>query len=136
MQAESEWEEDEAPTSEIIDLVDQYHRLTTQARANEATITTLKERIVAEFPEEPGEWTRTFGDLILTLGVAENWSWDEAALAVMHGAGDEVPAFLSRKMAVDKKKFKALTDEAKKPYLHALTRKPGAKKITITKPEK
>ena len=94
MQAESEWEEDEAPTSEIIDLVDQYHRLTTQARANEATITTLKERIVAEFPEEPGEWTRTFGDLILTLGVAESWSWDEAALAVMHGAGDEVPAFL------------------------------------------
>ena len=82
--------------------------------------------------EEAGEQTMTANNLTVTVSRPERWTWDSELIADLYPTDGEIPAHVTKRMTVDKRKFQGLDDEDKRVLLPALTRKPGAAKITVT----
>ncbi len=48
-------------------------------------------------------------------------------------AEDDLPEIVEQKLSIARAKFEKLDEEDRKPYLPALTRKPGALSITVNR---
>jgi hypothetical protein len=120
-----------APNSRLADMAREYAELSQQAEQLEARLDLLKDHMLAEFSEESGEQVMIADNLEITVNRQERWTWDNDILEDIYGSSDDIPPHVKRKMTVDKRRFQALDDEDKRELLPALTRKPGAAKITI-----
>lgn len=89
-----------------------------------------KERLAAYFPEEVGEHTRTVNGVNITVKRSESLEWDTDILDQLF-VTTPLPDFVSKKLSVPKRKWDKLDDTTKQGLLPALTRKPGAPRISI-----
>ena len=68
----------------------------------------------------------------ITINRPERWTWDSDIIEDLFPSDDEIPPHVTKRMTVDKRKFQGLDENDKKILIPALTRKPGAAKITVT----
>lgn len=113
-------------------VCEEWRTLAERKEAIENRMSVLHDIILAEFVEEAGEQTLTANNLTVTVSRPERWTWDSELIADLYPTDGEIPAHVTKRMTVDKRKFQGLDDEDKRVLLPALTRKPGAAKITVT----
>ena len=128
----SDWSTSDTP-DEFTKICDEWRTLAERKEAIENRMSVLSDKILAEFVEQSGEQTQAVGNkLTVTVSRPERWTLDSELIADLYPTDGEVPAHVTKKMTVDKRKFQGLDDEDKRVLLPALTRKPGAAKITVT----
>ena len=94
----------------------------------------LKEQMLAEFPEEPGEYDiplDTGGRLKITS--AEKYEWDARILEEMFSDGGGRPDCVSNKFSVTKRLYDSSDDDTKAKLRSALTIKRGSSTIKVLK---
>lgn len=128
----SDWNTSDVP-DEMTKICEEWRTLAERKEAIENRMSVLGDKILAEFVEEAGEQTLPVGNkLTVTVSRPERWTWDSELIADLFPTDGEIPAHVTKRMTVDKRKFQGLDDEDKRVLLPALTRKPGAAKITVT----
>ena len=130
----SDWDTDNVSTnSELSDICEEYATLQQRAESIKNRMEVLADKILAEFAEAAGEQTLQVGNkFAVTVNRPERWMWDNDILTDLFPTEDEIPPHVNKRMTVDKRKFQGLDDDDKRLLLPALTRKPGAAKITVT----
>ena len=130
----SDWDTDtHSNNSELSEICEEFRTLSERAENIKARMDVLADKILAEFAEAAGEQTMAVGNsMTVTVNEPERWTWDNDILTELFPTEDSIPAHVNKRMTVDKRKFQGLGDSEKKVLLPALTRKPGAAKITVT----
>ena len=130
----SDWDTDPSNQSSALrEICEEYRTLAERKEQIDSRMSILADKILAEFVEQAGEQTMTVDNSItVTVNRPERWTWDSDIIEDLFPSDGEIPAHVTKRMTVDKRKFQGLDDDDKKILLPALTRKPGAAKITVT----
>tara|TARA_R110000822_G_scaffold16704_4_gene56619 strand:+ start:403 stop:804 length:402 start_codon:yes stop_codon:yes gene_type:complete len=129
----SDWDTEPAnQTTELSGVAEEYKTLVERKQQIDARLTVLSDKIVSEFVETSGEQSLTVDNLTIHINRPERWVWDTEIIADLYPSDGETPPHITQKLSVDKRKFQGLEDHEKKVLMPALTRKPGAAKITVT----
>lgn len=115
-------------------LVEEFARLAEQHVIVSQKLDTLKDTLVASFPEDPGEFSQVVGSYVLTLKRPENWSWDTEKLADHYLSG-ALPDYVTKRLSIPKKAFLKLEESEREALLDALERKPGSPRLSVTRAE-
>lgn len=79
-----------------------------------------------------GEHVRDAGKLRITVAWPEKYVWDEAQLYGLVGnRTGPLPAFVTDTIQINKRVFDRASPEEQAPWLKALTRQPGVRKVTV-----
>ena len=105
----------------LIALRDQREQLDNQIQA-------IEDRIWSSTPEEVGDAVIEGTQYAFVVSRNEQWKWDSKIIEALVPTVP-VPDHVKVKYTVDKRKFSAMDDTEKAPWLPALERKPGNPKI-------
>lgn len=122
----------EEPRSErMANNARQFASLSEEAEKTKQTLAYLKEIILADLPEEPGEYNvRIDATRTLIVTIPEKWEWDKKLLSDMFPVA-HTPDCVSTSYTVDKRKFEAASPEVKSQMSAALTIKCGAPTMKV-----
>lgn len=130
----SDWDdlerESEDPLAYLAERLEQARKRLDEA---EEEWETLSKQAIAQVSQDFGEHVLDAGQRLIKVKRAERYTWDHDLLATMFDEAEELPEYVSRKLAVDKRKFDKLDDEEKFELLPALTRKPGPVTVAVEK---
>ena len=97
-----------------------------------ASLGYLKEILLSDLPEEPGEYPIDMGDgRALVVSIPEKWSWDKKMLKDIYEVAG-LPECVSHSFTVDRKKYEAAPDNIKEVLRKALTIECGLPTIKVT----
>lgn len=109
----------------------QFAALSEEAEKTKQTLAYLREIILADLPEEPGEYNvRIDTTRTLVVTIPEKWEWDKKLLADMFPVA-HTPDCVSTSYTVDKRKYEAASPEVKSQMSQALTIKCGAPTMKV-----
>jgi hypothetical protein len=98
-----------------------------------ASLSYLKEILLSDLPEEPGEYLIDMDDeRVLTVSIPEKWTWDKKLLKEVYASAG-LPECVSQSFTVDRKKFEAASDDVKEVLRKALTIQCGLPTIKVKK---
>lgn len=120
-------EDDEKFLSDVSDL----QSLQTNLDAIKKKVDRLIENICATMPIEIGDTYKTVKGVTVTVTRPERFKWDQDLMKQLLNDVDVLPAHVTKRYTVEKRKFERLPDEDKALLLPALTREAGAPKITV-----
>lgn len=92
----------------------------------------LKQQMLAELPEECGDYEIPLEQGRLKISVPVKYDWDKDMLAEMF-QGSELPECVSTGFTVDKRRYDAADDTVKEKLRHALTIKRGSTTVKVLK---
>lgn len=91
----------------------------------------LKEILLSDLPEEPGEYPIEMDDgRTLVVKIPEKWTWDKKLLQDTY-ATSGLPECVSQSFTVDRKKYEAATDNVRAVLKEALTISCGSPTIKV-----
>lgn len=97
------------------------------------TVAYLKEIIVSDLPEEPGEHVLELEDgRTAEIKIPEKWSWDKKQLAEIYGGGAITPDCVTTSFGVNRKKYEASDETVRSALANALTIECGTPTIKVS----
>jgi len=113
------------------DHASQYVKHLEKSDEIKASLSYLKEILLSDLPEEPGEYLIDMDDeRCLVVSIPERWKWDKKLLEDMYGSAG-LPACVSQGFTVDRKSFEAASDDVKQALRKALTIECGLPTIKV-----
>lgn len=130
----SDWEDfEKAGEDPLAYLAERLERARKNLDEAQAEWDLLTDQAIGQVSRDFGEHELEAGPRVIRVKRAERYTWDQDLLATMFEEEEELPEFVNRKLAVDKRKFDKLDDKDKEDLLPALTRKPGPVTVTVEK---
>lgn len=115
------------------DHASQYAKYLEQSEEVKASLSYLKDIILSDLPEEPGEYPIEMDDSsTLVVSIPEKWTWDKKLLKEIYPSAG-LPECVSQSFTVDRKKFEAASDDVKEVLRKALTIQCGLPTIKVRK---
>lgn len=115
------------------DHATQYAEFLEQSEAVKASLTYLRDILLSDLPEEPGEYLIDMDDdRSLAVSIPEKWTWDKKLLKDIYASAG-LPECVSQSFTVDRKKFEAASDDVKEVLRKALTIQCGLPTIKVRK---
>ena len=128
----SDWDAyDNADETTLTGQAERYAHLAENKIKIEAEMEGLKDKILESFSKEAGEQSLKAGKNLETVKIQERWEWDQEAMADLFAGQEELPTHVSKRLTVDKRKYKSLDEEEQKLILPCLTRKLGTVTINV-----
>lgn len=114
----------------LADEADAFSKARDMLAAAKESFEIAKTRLVAHFPEDPGEHVRTVGPHTVTVKRGEKWSWDSDELEKMF-ASVPLPDYIKTRYSVHKADFEKLSAQERADIAAALTKGIGAATVTV-----
>ena len=115
------------------DHATQYAEFLEQSETVKASLTYLRDILLSDLPEEPGEYLIDMDDdRSLAVSIPEKWTWDKKLLKDIYASAG-LPECVSQSFTVDRKKFEAASDDVKEVLRKALTIQCGLPTIKVRK---
>lgn len=89
----------------------------------------LRDKLLALFPHEVGDFVMTAGKWELEVSYPEKWSWNSDELAAYYGA--DLPVHVKRTLAINSSDFKRLPQAERDAIIGAREIKPGTPKLSL-----
>lgn len=116
----------------LFETASRYAELSSQVEAIKETLSYYKEILLADLPEEPGEYSVNIADdKQVVVKLPEKWEWDKAKLSALY-PNNATPDCVSTSYTVARAKFEAAPEEVKSVLKQALTIKCGTPTIKVT----
>lgn len=91
----------------------------------------IKEDITDIIPQEIGDVERSIGNARVVISRPPRNDWNHDMLLSIFNEQDPLPAYVTKKLQINKKDFEALPEETQRDLYPALTRKPGPMQIRV-----
>ena len=125
------FEEEDVVLPDAIKFAREYANLLSMHNNIKTKLDGVKEKLLAEFPGDPGEYELKNDGTLLRISIGEKFTWDSDILEQLF-ATKAIPDHVRQTFGVNRKKFEALPEADRAPLLPALTRKPGTIKIEVS----
>ena len=129
----SDWDAyDGADETTLSGQAERYDHLIKTKQKIEDEMEGLKDKLIESLSKETGEQSLKAGKSLVTVKIQERWEWDQDLMFDLFSDRDELPAHVSKRLTINKRKFNSLTEEEQKEVLPCLTRKLGTTTINVS----
>lgn len=129
------WSEDqEVKQSPVAIAAKRYQEIDYEIKKLKAEQDSIENQLVGLFPhgtDDFGNHELRIDGVHLAIEIPERFDWDTKILETIFATSDALPDYVKKRLTVDKRSYAKLPEEQQRILLPALTRKPGAAKLTV-----
>lgn len=115
----------------LIEHAEHFVRVNGEAEEAKQKLSYLKDCLVADLPDEPGEYSIDLPNgTQVVVTIPEQWAWDKKLLAEIYPP-TALPDCMSASYTINKERYEASSDDVKMVLRDALTIKCGPARVKV-----